>query len=291
MSSSLTICTKCKIPPQITSEVIQNTWEYLLSQSYSDTETSTETNEQQIFIRKNDCIFSLTVQLWPLIATEQWTTPFGSHSITFSTNREVFESLDKWYRILKQNDKILILDDMKKAGILSEISRIKSCSYCKKKTPKTTVSQETKTEKQRRQKQILKYLGESIHETQDRTIDKIAEVLRISLESINQHISQLEAKGVIQKEFTVLDSYILTKDYEPEISRKYLEIEDYIKKNLSHPAKTTQASISLAFNLPYSIIGLLLKGMKENLMIKMEEITVEKGGSSRLIHFYVPTFY
>ena len=291
MPSSLTICTKCKIPPQITTEVIQNTWEYLLSQSYSDTETSTETHEQLIIIRKNECVFSLTVQLWPLIATEQWTTPFGSHSITFSTNREVFESLDKWYRILKQNDKILIVNDMKKVGIISEINRVKSCSFCEKETPKTTVLKETKVEKERRKKQIIKYLGEHIHDTQDRTVDKIAEVLRIPLESINHHVSQLEAKKVIQKEFAVLDSYILVKDYEPEISRKYMEIEDYIKNNLSHPAKTTQTSISLAFNLPYSIIGLLLKGMKENLLIKMEETTVEKEGSSRLIHFYVPTFY
>ncbi len=96
----------------------------------------------------------------------------------------------------------------------------------------------------------------------------------------------------IQKEFPLFeDYYILTKDHTAEITRKYLEIQYYFKSRADDLYCCTQASVSLEFELPFSIVGVLLNDMTINRLITKEAAEIEKDGKQRKVRYYASTTF
>jgi hypothetical protein len=105
-------------------------------------------------------------------------------------------------------------------------------------------------------------------------------------------MDQLSEKNIVQKEFEFSEYYILTKDFQSEVTRKYMEIQDYLKNHLDDPTGAcTQVSISLSFDLPFSVVGVLLNGMLRSQLITKETIQKTTHGTTRRIRYYLPLSY
>lgn len=139
---------------------------------------------------------------------------------------------------------------------------------------------------------IVMYLEDKIHSTKDRQVNEIARALDVEPTQVKDIIKQLVKENTVQKEYPLFeDYYILTKDYKAEITRKYLEIQNYFKIRADSQYCCTQASVSLEFELPFSIAGVLLNNMINNRLITKETTEIVKDGKQRKIRFYSSTTY
>jgi hypothetical protein len=139
---------------------------------------------------------------------------------------------------------------------------------------------------------IKLYLEENVIETKKRHPESIAEALGLDISQANETLAELDEEGIIQKEFKFFDYYILTKDYNSETARKYLEILDYLKQHVDCPTtKCTQFSISLSFDLPFAIVGFILSEMSKNRLISKESIEVPTDGVVKKVACYIPSSY
>lgn len=139
---------------------------------------------------------------------------------------------------------------------------------------------------------IVMYLEDKAHSTNDRQVDEIARALDVETAQIIDIIKRLVQEKIAQKEFPLFeDYYILTKDYKAEITRKYLEIQYYLKIRADDPYCCTQASVSLELVLPFSIVGVLLNDMITNRLITKETAEIVKDGKKRKVRYYASTTY
>ncbi len=139
---------------------------------------------------------------------------------------------------------------------------------------------------------IIMYLEDKAQSTEDRQVDEIAKALDAETTQVKEVIKQLVAEKAVQKEFPLFeDYYILTKDHTAEITRKYLEIQYYFKSRADDLYCCTQASVSLEFELPFSIVGVLLNNMTINRLITKEAAEIVKDGTQRKVRYYASTTF
>jgi len=139
---------------------------------------------------------------------------------------------------------------------------------------------------------IQLYLAENVQNIKKRRSESIAEALGLNITQISEILEKLEEEGIIQKEFKLFDYYILSRDYNSETARKYLEILDYLKQHVDCPStKCTQFSISLSFDLPFAIVGFILNSMSQNRLITKESIDVPTNGVIKKVACFIPSSY
>ena len=179
--------------------------------------------------------------------------------------------------------------DKKKAAILEDSTLIQL----------RAVAIEERIAKAKKQKMawkdiIIMYLEEKVQSTKDRHVDEIAKALDVETTQILDIIQQLIQEEKVQKEFPLFEDYIiLTQNYKSELTRKYLEIQNYFKTRANDPYCCTQASVSLEYELPFSIVGVLLNDMTTNKLIRKK--TTKRGetkkGKPRKVRYYSSTSY
>jgi len=180
-----------------------------------------------------------------------------------------------------------IVIDKKKAAILEDSTLIQL----------KAIAIEERIAKAKKQKMawkdiIIMYLEEKAQSTKDRHVDEIAKALDVETTQIMDIIQQLIKEKKVQKEFPLFEDYIiLTQNYKSELTRKYLEIQNYFKMQANDPYCCTQASVSLEFELPFSIVGVLLNDMSTNRLIKKETAKITKNGKPRKVRYYSSTIY
>jgi DNA-binding Lrp family transcriptional regulator len=256
-------------------------------------------------------------------------------------NRGILTLLNKWYKVLTENNEINIVSAMKEKQLIKSTPVIADlCSQCKKDTkPKTkkkpakkrkakkkiaveeekttivvgkkkaaaledstllqlkAIDIEERIANAKKQKIALKdiiimFLEDKAQSTKDRQVNEIARALDVESTQVHDIIRQLVQDNTVQKEYPLFDDYyILTKDYNAEITRKYLEIQNYFKIRADNQFCCTQASVSLEFELPFSVVGVLLNNMINNRLITKETTEIIKDGKQRKIRFYSSTTY
>jgi hypothetical protein len=318
------ICSKCGFPLTCTAKIIQSAWKILLDHEYNDSKIE-KTESNAIQFKQDDLAFTLKLSQKPVRATEKWDTPFGIHENTVNINREVIELISKWYKVLTKDNNIDIISSMKHENLIkTKITTSGLCTFCRgepepkedkkssvrekpkkkvvaKKDKKATVGvgvtieeriAEAKKRKISWEEIIVMYLEENTQSTKDRHVDEIARALETDATQILDIIKELVQENKIQKEFPLFeDYYILTQDYKAEITRKYLEIQNYFKIRADDPYCCTQASVSLEFELPFSIVGVILNDMTNSKLIRKETAEITKEGISRKVRYYTPYLY
>jgi hypothetical protein len=139
---------------------------------------------------------------------------------------------------------------------------------------------------------LLMYFEENVTNTKVRHPEHIAREMEIDLSFLRNVLKEMEEADDIQKEFTGLDYYILTKNFKSETARKHLEILDFLKQHLDCPgSKCTQVSVALNFDLPYAMVGFVLNDLAKNKLITKEKTQVTINGVTRSVACYIPSSF
>lgn len=326
------ICGECGLPLTYTKKLIEATWKFVVNNPFDRSNITSNTKKTKIEYELKDCLFSLEFSKKPMYVIEHWETPFGSYESKVNDNQRIYNIHDKWFKVLSNDNEANLARVMDKEGLFSLDNSSKVlCAQCENekkvlkksspkkrkrmipKTPQTasivdkrkdvmveelkvaTLGERiaaAKKQKISREKLIIMYLKERVTDTKERHIDTIAELLDLERTQVLDLIDQLSEKNIVQKEFEFSEYYILTKDFQSEVTRKYLEIQDYLKNHLDDPTGAcTQVSISLSFDLPFSVVGVLLNGMLRSQLLTKETIQKTTHGTTRRIRYYLPKSY
>ncbi len=271
------VCSNCELPITCTANTITSAWKLINDQEY--TAKVDKLNQNSIRFKSESSVFTLKITKKPVKATEIWETPFGSHENTVKNNRGVLTLLNKWYKVLTEDNDINIVSAMKEKQLIKSTPVVAGlCSQCmkdsqpkskkkpvkKRKTKKKVVVEEGKTTivvgkkkaaaledstllqlkaidieeriaAAKKQKIALKdiivmYLEDKAQSTNDRQVNEIAKALDVEKTQVQDIIKKLVQEKLVQKEYPLFeDYYILTRNYKAEITRKYLEIQNYFK--------------------------------------------------------------
>jgi len=315
------VCSECSLPLSCTAKTVHSAWEFMLNHEYNNSNIKTlKTTSIQFELQEST--FKLKLSKKPLKIIEEWNTPFGSHENMVSNNRGVLDFMSE-RKLIQTNivagdlctsckpktkaknakkvpakrktkkkvptkrGETKIVIDKKKAAILEDSTLIQL----------KAIAIEERIAKAKKQKMawkdiIIMYLEEKAQSTKDRHVDEIAKALDVETTQIMDIIQQLIKEKKVQKEFPLFEDYIiLTQNYKSELTRKYLEIQNYFKMQANDPYCCTQASVSLEFELPFSIVGVLLNDMSTNRLIKKETAKITKNGKPRKVRYYSSTIY
>ncbi|UCE12883.1 MAG: hypothetical protein JSV04_11905 [Candidatus Heimdallarchaeota archaeon] len=302
-------CSSCGLPVNTTKKIVTDVWTWVLNQEFSADVKITK-HPRSIEYTQGNCQFVLKIVTTPTLkAVEEWKTPFGSIKNLGENNQEALGFLYKWYRALKQDERVNIIEVIAQEGLLELETSDRVCTVCEAKPRKakgkrkrkpaakkkitviTEVSADVKAALKERDL-VLNYLKANILETKKRHLENIGESLSLGTSKVIEILAELEKEGKVQREFKFFDYYIPTSHHNSETARKQFEILDYLKQHIDCPStKCTQFSLSLSFDLPFALIGFILNDMIQNRLISKESIDVTKDGETRKVACYIPSSY
>lgn len=225
-------CSSCGFPVVTSRKIITEVWGWILNQDFSDDVEVTK-NPRSIISTQGECRFKLIVMLKPTInAIEEWDTPFGSYKKKVANNRGVFDYLNKWYKILKRDEKVNAFEVMEQKGLIKLETVGSVCSVCMKKTskPKSKIKKKPKTKKKVTVKEVNE--GETLVAVDLQkavTLKKLEDTTLKELiaAAMEERIAEGEKKKITWKDIIKLyleENVINTKKRHPEIIAELLDL-------------------------------------------------------------------
>ena len=242
------VCNSCGFPILTTKKLVSEVWDWILNQDHSS-DVMTIKKPPKILFNQKECQFSLRMTMKPkLEVVEEWNTPIGSHEKIITSNREILDCLNIWYRALNKIEDLTVLDVMVRNRVIKVESTDEFCSICKKKT------KVPKRKEKKRPKKVTKKLpeGEALlaNEVKETTLKELED----------ETLKQLIATAIKER---------LKSGEKEKITWEDL-IQLYLEENVLNTKKRHSESITEALGLSIPQVNKILRKLEEDEIIQKE---------------------